>query len=211
MLLELVLHLPCRRSLLLVLSELRIKVIHPGVLESREIILVELRARVEFLEALQSGHIAEHVVRHVDFNILSFDRSGPKFEVDGEMQEESGLDRSKSNIGWGRGRRVCSSTRWSVLSMFPISVTEMIGWHLTRGQLQCRRTTKNVFDLMYGNKQARSLYTGQRNLYAQAAQYIQNTAPHRTATHEWMRSPIELDQVSTGSKGENIRGRSKPR
>lgn len=43
--------------------------------------------------------------------------------------------------------------------------------------------TKNVFGLMYRNKQARSLYTGQRNLYAQAAQYIQNTTPHRTAPH----------------------------
>lgn len=74
------------------LFELRIKVIHPGVLESREIILVQLRARVEFLEALQSGHIAEHVVRHDVFNIATFDRSGPKFEVEGEKQEESGLD-----------------------------------------------------------------------------------------------------------------------
>jgi hypothetical protein len=177
--------------------------------------LVELRARVEFLEALQSGHIAEHVVRHVDFNIASFDRSGPKFEVEGEKQEESGLDRSESDIGWGRGRRVCSSTRWSVLSMFPISVTEMIGWHLTRGQLQCRRTTKNVFDLMYGNKQARSLYTGQRNLYAQAAQYIQNTAPHRTAPQCNARVDEVTDRTGSGelraSKGENIRGRSKPR
>ena len=62
------------------------------------------------------------------------------------------------------------------------------------------------FELKYGNKQARSLYTGQRNLYAQAAQYIQNTAPHRTAPHEWMRSPIEVNHVSAGSQGRNIRG-----
>lgn len=132
LLLELVLHLPCRRSLLWVLSELRINVVHPGVLESREIILVELRARVEFLEGMQPGHIAEHVVRHGIFNSASFGRARPKFEVEGgtETQEESGLDRSESNIGWGRrGRCVCSSTRWSVLSMLPISVTEMIGYH----------------------------------------------------------------------------------
>jgi hypothetical protein len=44
------------------------------------------------------------------------------------------------------------------------------------------------FELKYGNKQARSLYTGQRNLYAQAAQYIQNT--HRTA---------RVDEVTDGT------------
>jgi len=37
-----------------------------------------------------------------------------------------------------------------------------------------------------------------------------NTYKTHTAPHEWMRSPMGLGQVRAGSKGKDIRGRSKP-